>query len=260
MQARSHAEVAAKRFSRKSQSGSLVWRTEFFGPPPSPVTSNSLASAGAVDYQDPQPGEQREPQAFLVEQEPGAVVNPHFHFVDQFQVVAAGYGTLGRHEVAPLSVHFAAGSTGYGPISPGAEGLSYFTFRSAADQSGAQYLPESKERLRPGVRRNVFCDRIVPGTPEQLASRSESAFETVLQEDGGLAVSYLRVPPDQIVQLPDPATGSGMSMLVAAGAVTLQEAEYAAWSCMYVASDDALPELRAGSGGAEILVMRFPRK
>ena len=258
MQAKSHAEVVNRRFSRQSASGALIWRTEFFGPPPSPATSSSLAAAGALEYRDPQPGERREPQAFLVEQEPGAVVNPHFHFVDQFQVVAAGYGSLGRHDVAPLSVHFAAGSTGYGPITPGPEGLSYFTFRAAADETGAQYLPESKERLRPGVRRNVFCERILQAEPEQLARRVDSALEPLLQEERGLAVFYMRIAPGQVMQAPDPAAGSGVSMLVARGAVTLHAKEYAAWSCLYVAGEEPAPTMRAGAGGAEVLVLRFP--
>ena len=36
------------------------------------------------------------PMAFLVEKEPGAVVHPHFHRADQYQVVVSGAGRLGK--------------------------------------------------------------------------------------------------------------------------------------------------------------------
>ncbi|HEY8359247.1 MAG TPA: hypothetical protein VIL30_17500, partial [Ramlibacter sp.] len=195
MHVKSRAEAAASRFSRVSPAGRLVWRTEFLGPPPSPASSESLAQAGAVDYLDPQPGEVRLPQAFLVEQEPGAVVAPHFHFVDQFQVIVAGEGKLGAHAVAPLSVHFAGACTGYGPITPGEQGLSYFTFRASADETGAQYLPGARPRMRPTTRRNVIAPRIQSASPGELAARVESVLESALEKDDGLGVFYLRIAP-----------------------------------------------------------------
>jgi quercetin dioxygenase-like cupin family protein len=45
------------------------------------------------------------PMAFLVEKRPGAVIRPHFHQADQFQVVVAGRGMLGDHEFSDGSVH-----------------------------------------------------------------------------------------------------------------------------------------------------------
>src|SRR5262245_4335911 len=61
-------------------------------------------------------GDAPAPQAFLIEQDPRTLVGAHFHEQDQFQVVAAGGGTIGRHPLAPLSVHYASRYTGYGPI------------------------------------------------------------------------------------------------------------------------------------------------
>ena len=48
MLAKSHDEAAPTRFSRVSAGGQQVWRTEFIGPPPSPVSSDSLSIAGAI--------------------------------------------------------------------------------------------------------------------------------------------------------------------------------------------------------------------
>lgn len=259
MLAKSQVEVASTRFSRVSQSGQLVWRTEFLGPPPSPVSSDSLAVAGAIDYRDPEPGEVRPAQAFLVEQEPGAVVPPHFHFVDQFQVVVAGDGKLGSHAVAPLSVHFAGASTGYGPITPGDAGLSYFTFRASADETGAQYLPGARPRMRPLTRRNVIGPRILMGTPQDVAARLEGVLETPLYKDDGLAVFYMRIAPNAFMTTPSAAEGNGMSMLVAAGSLALAGQSYAPWSCLFLTPEEGTATLRASEAGSEVLVLRYPR-
>lgn len=242
-----------------STSGQLVWRTEFLGPPPSPVSSDSLAVAGAIDYREPAPGEVRPAQAFLVEQEAGAVVPPHFHFVDQFQVVVAGNGKLGAHTVEPLAVHFAGASTGYGPITPGDSGLSYFTFRASADETGAQYLPGARPRMRSLPRRNVIGPRVLVGDRMELAARHESVLETALEKDDGLAIFYMRLAPNESLATPSAALGKGLSMLVAAGSLTLSGRSYAPWSCLFVAPEEGSAALQASGEGAEVLVLRYPR-
>ena len=259
MLARSQTEVASTRFSRVSTSGQLVWRTEFLGPPPSPVSSDSLAVAGAIDYCEPEPGEVRPAQAFLVEQEAGAVVPPHFHFVDQFQVVVAGEGKLGAHAVEPLSVHFAGASTGYGPITPGDSGLSYFTFRASADETGAQYLPGARPRMLALPKRNVIVPRVLIGDPTDLAGRQQSVLETALEKDDGLAVFYMRLAPHESMATPSAAAGKGLSMLVSAGSLTHSGRSYAPWSCLFVAPEEGSATLQASGAGAEVLVLRYPR-
>lgn len=253
-------DAAPTRFARTTVDGHRVWRSVFFGPAPSPSGSGTLAaSASEETYADPAPGEIREPQAFLVEQEPGAVVNPHFHYVDQFQVVVAGGGSLGRHPVAPISVHFAAACTGYGPIQPGDQGLSYFTLRASADETGAQYLPAARARMRPLPRRNVVVDAIRVSDAATLAERRESVAEAALDNDDGLAVVILRIAPGQSLESPDPASGGGISLLVAGGSIERAGADYPAWSCLFVPSREGVVTLRAGAAGAEVLAMRYPR-
>jgi hypothetical protein len=258
MFAKSRTEAASSRFSRVSPSGPLVWRTEFFGPSPSPRSSDSLASASALEYRDPEPGEVRFPQAFLVEQEPGATVGSHFHYVDQFQVVVAGSGKLGAHAVAPISVHFAAAHTGYGPIATGEQGLAYFTFRASADETGAQYLPRARARMRPAARRNIIAPQIVTSAPQELAGLQASRAESVLEKDDGVGVFYLRIAPGG--SLDTPPAGGGLSLLVAAGAITLDGRGYGEWSCLFVEAGEGPVTLGASAGGAEVLVLRYPRK
>ena len=48
------------------------------------------------------------PQGFLVDlSEPGATVEPHFHDVDQFQIIVRGGGKLGSSDAKPVCFHYA---------------------------------------------------------------------------------------------------------------------------------------------------------
>src|SRR5919199_2365261 len=80
------------------------------------------------------------PMAFLVEQSAGSTVQAHFHAANQFQVVIGGSGMLGRHAVAPISVHYVNAFSAYGPLRAGETGLHYFTLRNGYDP-GARYVP-----------------------------------------------------------------------------------------------------------------------
>ncbi|MGB6105188.1 MAG: hypothetical protein WBF88_15205 [Pusillimonas sp.] len=254
-----HAQAQSNRFVRTTLEGRRIWRSRYFGPAPSPEDSSSLApEAGAVEYADPAPGELREPQAFLIEQEPGAIVQPHFHYVDQFQVVAAGGGLLGRHEMAPLSVHFAAACTGYGPIRPGDEGLSYFTFRASADETGAQYLPAARSRMRPGQRRNEVVDQIHLTPQEDLARRTESRLETALEHEDGLAVCLYRMAPGASAHAIDASLGRGVTLMVATGSLRQSDGVFPRWSCFFVEREEGRLPLQAGPEGAEVLMLRYP--
>ncbi len=97
------------------------------------------------------------PMAFLVEQDPGSTANAHYHQQDQFQLVVGGYGTLGLHEVRPVTVHFTGAHTAYGPIRASQdEGVWYFTLRNGFDP-GARFMtmPENRVALRTVPGRNA---------------------------------------------------------------------------------------------------------
>jgi hypothetical protein len=257
----SSARAAATRFQRITDSGKPIWRTDYFGPPPSPASSNSVHpdAPNPFEYTVPAPGETREPQAFLVEQAPGAIVHPHFHFVDQFQIVVDGDGRLGRHEVRSISAHFASACTGYGPITPGEQGLKYFSLRASADETGAQFLATNMHKMRKLPKRHAVTPAVVPSEPQALAARTQPQIDTVLREDDGLGVFMLRVPPNATLRAPDPAHTGGQSMIVAAGALLHAGASLDRWSCLYVSPDEPALELHAGPRGVEVLVAQFPR-
>src|SRR2546428_97397 len=59
-------------------------------------------------------GDTRDLVAWLAQGDPDIVTHPHYHTVDQFQVIAEGRGKFGRHDVAPYCVHFSRAYTPYG--------------------------------------------------------------------------------------------------------------------------------------------------
>ena len=89
--------------------------------------------------------------AFLVEKEAGAVVHPHFHQADQYQVIVQGSGRLGLHDIASVAVHYTDAYSAYGPIVAADEGVSWFTLRNAWDP-GARYMPGHRQQLARGAR------------------------------------------------------------------------------------------------------------
>ncbi len=98
------------------------------------------------------------PMAFLVEQDPGSTANAHYHQQDQFQVIVGGHGTMGTHEARPVTVHFAAAHTAYGPIrASNDEGVHYFTLRNSFDP-GAKFMTHAGKSRR-------FARRARPAPP-----------------------------------------------------------------------------------------------
>jgi hypothetical protein len=178
------------------------------------------------------------PQVFLVEQEPHTVVLPHFHLQDEFQVVVDGDGTLGRHPVRPITVHYANRHTGYGPITAGEHGVSYMTLRAKLDL-GAHWLPESRERMENLPRRNLHGNPEIP-----------------LQADG-VAAWMLRLAPGEAVN-PPPQPGLRF-YIVAGGEMRLRAERLARGSATFVSLDEDDFAATAGEAGLELLVLQFAR-
>src|ERR1700748_968279 len=65
------------------------------------------------------------PHAQVVEQPAAYVQQPHFHEIDQYQVVVLGAGTIGRHEVVRGQYHYTDRATTYGPIVGAQEAIHY---------------------------------------------------------------------------------------------------------------------------------------
>jgi hypothetical protein len=195
------------------------------------------------------------PMAFLVEQDPGSTANAHYHQQDQFQLVVGGHGTLGLHEVRPLTVHFTGAHTAYGPIKASQDaGVWYFTLRNGFDP-GARFMtmPENRVALRsiPGRkhRESVAGPLAAPTAPN----------ETLLGPDtDGMTAWRYRVAASEAVTGPDPAGGRGQYWIVTAGSLNHGNEALPELSCAFVYPDDPAFQAVAGENGAEVVAMQFP--
>jgi hypothetical protein len=245
-----NSEVARETARRKTGNG---WITTFIG-----ENRNTLQPGQAA----PEPGVVY-PMAFLVEKEPHAVVKPHFHQADQYQVVVQGGGRLGTHSVGTIAVHYTDAWSAYGPIIAADQGISWFTLRNTWD-SGARYMPGAREQLRAARRRNLQHREAtappVPAASAQDLARTDTVSCTTVIEPApdGMATWRYRLPPAASVGGPAPDGGGGQFWVVLAGSASTGDALLPPNSCIFVGPDDAALHLAAGDGGAEVLCLQFP--
>jgi hypothetical protein len=216
---------------RASSNGTGFWLTSYIG-------ANRYTPDGTAP---PEPGKIY-PMAFLVEQDAGAVVGAHYHQADQFQVVVAGTGRLGRHDVATGAVHFAGAWSAYGPLTAGREGLQYFTLRNGWDP-GASYMEFSENRSALRAR------------PRQ----HRESVGTIAVAADGLRVERLVLASGEPIIGIDPASGAGQFWLALSGHLISESAAVQPNSCLFVSPDEPPFAAVAGADGAALLLLQFPR-
>lgn len=202
------------------------------------------------------------PQSFLVEQDADSVILPHFHQQNEFQVVVRGEGSIGRHPVRPISVHYAGAFTGYGPITAGPEGLWYFTLRPKMDY-GAKFLPEARDEMpKKAPKRHLLggpVDLKVESS-DRTASVCEEIFPTQADGIGGWLA---RIGPRGSISAPELAGGLGRYYVVASGSATVGDPgsgeALGRWATVFVTADEEPVQIEAGREGAEVLVLQFPQ-
>jgi hypothetical protein len=241
----------ARQTRRKTGNG---WHTTFIG-----ENRNTLKEGQAA----PEPG-MLYPMAFLVEKEPHAVVKPHFHQADQYQVVVQGGGRLGTHDVGTVAVHYTDAWSAYGPIVAADEGISWFTLRNAWD-SGARYMPSAREQLR-AARARDFQHREATAAPMpalaavELARTADIGCATVLEQTAdGMASWRYRLPGGASLLGSAPGEGGGQFWIVLSGSASAAgAADLPVNSCLFVGPEDGALRAVAGAGGAELLCVQFP--
>lgn len=200
----------------------------------------------SIGYLGPHPTEEQSaphpgPQAFLVKMPPNSEIRPHFHAVDQFQIVTHGSGRVGHDTVGLTDTHYADAYAVYGPIIAGPEGLDYYVLRAEAD-NGAYYMPESrKDRRRSRGRHAIVRD----GTDSDL-----------LREDDGLQGTFVRLSPGEQFDT-DRTGGLSTFVLVEEGNCLLADKPVPTGGLLYGGPRDPRPMLRAGDAGCLLLVMSF---
>jgi hypothetical protein len=203
------------------------------------------------------------PMAFLVEQPPHSIIKTHFHRIDQWQVVVDGDGLLGSHHVSPVSLHFSAAYSPYGPIKAGENGLSYFTLRADYDR-GANYMPDSQKDLRANrtsPHREAFLQAGVPVDRHELGTLDDAKTEVLVEPHAdGLAAWRLLIAPFSNTVGPDPKAGGGQTWVVLQGELLVNGKALPPKSCLFVSSGDDPIDLLSASSGVEVLCVQYPRR
>jgi hypothetical protein len=244
--------VAHQANRRRTANG---WHTTYIGQNRNTLKDGDPVPADDIVY----------PMAFLVEKDAGAVVKPHFHQADQYQVIVQGGGRLGIHDLGTVAVHYTDAYSAYGPFIAAEEGVSWFTLRNAWD-SGARYMPQQRQQLREArarfQHREATCGPTPPLTDAELARLTDISGAAVIEETkDGLGTWRYTVPANARVTGREPATGGGQFWLVAAGSAAVPGgALLPPNSCIFVGPDDAAAVLTAGPSGADLLCMQFPTR
>jgi hypothetical protein len=252
----------AKRRTGESVIGEVqLTRCEFFGPS---TFFYSMSKAERFRLHEELLQRDEAPHAFLIEFPAGSESPAHFHRVPQYQVFVQGGGQLGRnHAVAPVTFHYTDEFTGYGPIVAAKAGLSYFTLRNYFDP-GAEPVnqPGVREKLRPSARRYLVVgpDALKPSSDAALAAQRDASSSTVIEaHDDGVAACVLRAGAGVTVAGPEPAAGGGQYWLVLRGSAVHENVEYIRNSLAWVSRTEKALTMTAGTSGAEIAVLQFPR-
>jgi hypothetical protein len=243
--------VARAASRRRTSNG---WNTSFIGKNRNTLGADEAPPASDALY----------PMAFLVEKQAGAVVRPHFHQADQFQVIVQGGGRLGLHDIGTVAVHYTDAWSAYGPIVAAEEGVAWFTLRNGWDP-GAQYMPAARATLRAARARHQHRETTAPPTPAwsgaALAGLAAAHWVTEMATADGMASWRVRLPPDGQALAPDPAQGGGQFWLVLSGRASCgASALLPVESCVFVGPGDAPLSLAAAPEGAELLGLQFPRR
>lgn len=194
------------------------------------------------------------PMAYLVEQDPGAVVDPHYHAVPQFQVFVGGSGRIGTHALEGVTVHYAGPHSPYGPIVAGPEGVQYVTLRPDWDP-GAQWMPAAAPALRAIANRRHKAFTSAPLLrPDPACMQGVATTEVMPPDEDGAAAWLQCAGPGAAVAM----QGDGPRFCyVLAGSVLDAQGELSAGGCVYVAGTEPPPPLRAGGKGAELVLVCF---
>ena len=196
------------------------------------------------------------PQAFLVDRlYPGARIDPHFHDIDQFQIVVAGDCTMGKKAAGPVTFQYADAFTPYGPIVGEKEGFAFFTLRPIAS-GGFFAMPGNRQNMPGRAGRNI-AGLFDTARPRPAAGRVEREALMAGQADGVNVVGFRLGGGAEMTGIPSDA--GGQYYLVCEGEVVQDAKAMPRHSLIHVRPGEAPPVLRAAEGGADVLVLQFAR-
>ena len=195
------------------------------------------------------------PQAFLVDMpSEGSTIHPHFHDIDQFQVIVRGDGRLGPGPARPVAFHYADAFTPYGPIVGGEKGISFYTIRAACS-TGYFPMPEARHKIPGKPGRNIAgqfdIDQPLPAVGQHTRERLLEA-----KPDNVLVVG-LRMGPDAKAA-GEPTDGGDQYYLVCSGSLSQDGKELPPLTLIRLERGEATPSFTAGPKGAQVLILQLP--
>jgi hypothetical protein len=195
------------------------------------------------------------PQVYLVDlPEAGSTIDPHFHDVDQYQVVVRGGGRLGPGPTGPVAFHYADAYTPYGPIIGDKDGIGFFTIRTAC-ATGYFPMPESRHLIpgKPGRNLGGQFDINKP-----LPAATESTREKLLEDakDNVLVVG-IRMGPNA-TSSGEPTIGGDQYYLLCTGSLKHEGREVPPLTMVRLERGEPTPTFEAGAKGAEVLLLQLP--
>jgi len=198
------------------------------------------------------------PHAQVVEQPAHIVQRPHYHEIDQYQVVTVGSGRIGNVKVEPGSFHYTDRATTYGPIVSDPDGIHYVVLRPRGDVGvdvEAQYMPEARRlrSRRPGRHRFGSSESVMTG-------RVQNVWHEGLDNGDGAVVEAIHLAAGMAMPEPVRRGDCGPGYLVALrGLLFLRGTELVAPSVLWLEETDAWPEVLTRDGAAVAAWFSFSR-
>ena len=198
------------------------------------------------------------PTAFLVEQPPNTTLVPHFHKNNQFQLFVDGSGTIGRHPIGPVTVHYAGAFTGYGPLVSGSNGIKYFTMRPVCE-SGMHTVEHHRADLKPGPRRHASSAPFTTLGSQLLSGLTRVQEHVLLElaEDGLGSIAY-SLPPGEILHSTCQPICAGQFLTVVSGSLQMEGQVLKKWEPVFLTPDETSTIMQGGAGGAQVISMHVP--
>lgn len=195
------------------------------------------------------------PQAFLVNMpKEGSTIHPHFHDVDQYQVIVRGGGRLGPGPTSPVAFHYADAYTPYGPIVGAQDGISFFTIRANC-ANGYFPMPEARDKMKTKPGRNIAGHFDID---QPLPAAKQSTRERLLEaKPDNVLVVGIRMGANATTS-GEPTIGGDQYYLVCSGSLMQEGKESPPNTLVRLERGEPTVTLTAGPKGANVLMLQLP--
>ena len=195
------------------------------------------------------------PQGFLVERYyPNPLINPHFHDVDEFQLVVGGHGRIGKWPVKPFSFHYTDAYTPYGPIVGDEDGIAFLTLRNCA--SGGHWTMPGNRHLMPGHAGRHFLKKFETDICN-LNNGEVKTIDLIESFEDGLRVCGYYLGPGAEATALETNAGGQYHIVLGEGFLLENDKVLPSNTIIHVNRGEEALQYKAGPKGASVLCMQF---